>query len=338
MKRSFWFPVLAGAFLLGSSACNAPQSTLHPGGPAAADLSNLGWIIYVFFAVVSLIMWALLAWVALRRRGSLETHAPWNEGGGQKGLLIFGFAIPFACLSAIFGLTMSRMNDFPLRDADTNKAEIEVIGHQWWWEVRYIGGPPDTQFTTANEIHVPVGRPVNLLLRSDDVIHSFWVPKLHGKVDLIPGQPNFIRIEASAPGEYEGECGEFCGAEHARMRLLVIADPPQEYAAWKANQLEPGPQPTSQQALEGQHVFMAAACVLCHTVRGTEAHGLIGPDLTHIASRRMIAANVYVNNTANLEAWVTHAQSLKPEVVMPNLTQFNGKQLIALVTYLQELK
>ncbi len=324
--------------LLGSTACNGPQSTLHPGGPAAGNLATIGWTVYILFGAVALTMWILLAWAATRHRGSLATHQPWDTGGGQRWILIGGFAIPFVVLSAVFVFAMERMTDFPVRDPKGAAPEILVIGHQWWWEVRYIGGPPNQQFTTANEIHIPSGRPVNIALETHDVIHSFWVPGLHGKVDMIPGQPNYIRVQADHPREFKGECGEYCGAEHARMRLLVVAQDPQAYEEWKQGQLKPAAPPTSPESARGQQVFLDGACALCHQVRGTEAAGLIGPDLTHLASRKGIAANYYPNNKANLEAWVTHAQSLKPGAVMPNLTQFSGTDLRALVAYLEQLK
>lgn len=340
MRRCARFLALLGGIclLIGITSCRGPQSILRSSGPAARDLSHIGWLVFVLFGVVSLVMWVLLAWAATRRRGSLESHEPWHAGGGQSWILLGGFAIPFVVLSGVFVYAMAKMNDFPLHDHHDSKPEILVIGHQWWWEVRYIGGPPSTQFTTANEIHIPVGRPVDLRLETMDVIHSFWVPKLHGKVDMIPGQSNFIRVQADKPGSYQGQCGEYCGAQHAHMRLLVVADEPDAFEAWKNAQLKPAAPPADQEAMRGQEVFVSSACALCHQVRGTQAAGLIGPDLTHLASRQGIASNSYPNNKANLAAWVTHAQSLKPEVVMPNLTEFNGTDLRALVAYLQQLK
>jgi cytochrome c oxidase subunit 2 len=169
-------------------------------------------------------------------------------------------------------------------------------------------------------------------------MHSFWVPALHGKVDLIPGMTNYIRLQASRPGEYAGQCAEYCGAEHARMRILAVAQSPDEYAAWKEAQLKPGAQPTTADATAGQQIFLAGPCAMCHEVRGTVAGGRVAPDLTHIGSREYIASNTYRNNDAYLEAWVTHAQSLKPEAEMPNLTQFSGEQLHDLVAYLRQLQ
>jgi cytochrome c oxidase subunit 2 len=163
------------------------------------------------------------------------------------------------------------------------------------------------------------------------------VPKLHGKVDLVPGWKNHLRIQADRPGTYEGQCAEFCGAEHARMRLLVVAETRQDYARWVASQLAPAPQPPDETARQGQTVFETAACGLCHTVRGTQALGTVGPDLTHLGGRQRIATNTYPNQRAYLAAWAVHAQSLKPAVVMPNLTAFSGVELNAVVHFLEGL-
>lgn len=330
--------IVAPLALCWMASCSQPQSTMKPAGPAAGMLAQLGWVVYLLFGVTAVIMWVLLAWAVMRRKGSLETHEPWNEGGGQKWVLIGGFAIPFVVLCGIFVLAMERMAAFPIHPAQEITPEIRVIGHQWWWELHYLSGGPSEHFITANEIHIPVGRPVDIVLETGDVIHSFWVPALHGKVDLIPGQPNYIRIQADHPGEYPGQCGEFCGMQHAHMRLLVVAQSPQDYEAWREAQLMSAAVPQSQEALHGQTVFNQTACALCHTVRGTVAQGKVAPDLTHLASRKMIAANSYVNDKANLEAWITHAQSMKPGAEMPNLTAYDGTDIQDLVTYLQGLK
>jgi cytochrome c oxidase subunit 2 len=216
--------------------------------------------------------------------------------------------------------------------------DIRMVGHQWWWQVEYVKGGPPQYMMTANELHIPVGRPVDIDLTSYDVIHSFFVPTLHGKVDLIPGQVNRIRIEADHAGVYQGRCAEFCGAQHAQMGFLVIADAPANYEAWLARQGEDAEQPATGQQRHGQQLFLSRACSLCHTIRGTLANGRVGPDLTHIGSRAGLASNTLANNTANLEAWVTHAQSLKPEVVMPDVTEFKGDELRDLVAYLQQLR
>jgi cytochrome c oxidase subunit 2 len=316
---------------------STPDSTLNPAGPAAGNIATLEWAVLITFCVVALIMWLLLGWAATRRRGSLDSHEPWNEGGGQQWIVFGGFGIPFVILFVFFVFGLVWMTKFPVHDGPEMHPEIRIIGHQWWWEIQYLGAP-SSQFTTANEIHIPAGRPVDIELMTNDVIHSFWVPELHGKVDLINGQRNYIRVQADKPGIYHGQCAEYCGQQHAHMLLVVVAEPEAEYKAWYAQQLNPAGEPMSAEALHGRDVFMGAACAFCHQIRGTVAGGRVAPDLTHIASRSGIAANSYANNDANLEAWVTHAQSLKPGAQMPDLTAFNGSDLRALVAFLRQLK
>ena len=324
--------------LLSLTGCHSTQSTLYPAGPAAGNIAWLEWTALITFCIVSFIMWILLLWAVTRKRGSLETHAPWNEGGGQAWIAIGGFAIPFVVLCSLFILGLLLLRSFPVHEGMKLHPEIRVIGHQWWWEVQYIADPANRQFTTANEIHIPVGRPVDIELDGADVIHSFWVPRLHGKVDLNPGQRNYIRIQANAPGNYAGQCAEYCGEQHAQMLLLVVAQMPQDYEAWYNNQLNPSREPQDAEAIHGRDVFLGAACVFCHQIRGTDAHGHVAPDLTHLASRQRIASDSYENDKANLAGWVVHAQTLKPGAEMPNLAVFNGPDLRALVAYLQELK
>lgn len=330
--------ILAILLLLPLGACHGPQSILHPGGPAASNLSQVGWVVFIVFSVVAFIVLLLLVWALVRRRGSLDSHAPWNEGGGQAWILIGGFIIPLIILCGIFVFALKRTADFPLNVSKDVNPEIVVIGHQWWWEVQYVAGPMDTHFTTANEIHIPVGRPIDLALKTADVVHSFWVPALHGKMEMIPGQTNYMRIEATHAGSFPGQCSEYCGEQHAHMRLLVVAQPPDEYQAWRQQELSPAAEPQTEETRRGEDVFLHAACALCHTIRGTGAEGKVAPDLTHLASRQGIAGDSYANDTADLEAWVTHAQSMKPGCEMPNLTEFNGRDLLALVAYLRELR
>jgi cytochrome c oxidase subunit 2 len=320
--------------------CAKVQSSLNPHGPAAQRIANMQWLLILLFLCVSFIMWGLLTWLALRRRGTLAEHAPVDDTGGHAWITIGGIVIPFIILFVLFVLGLNLLESFPIHDPGhaNVKPNILVIGHQWWWEVHYLNKQPSLQVVTANEIHIPVGQPVVVELKSDDVIHSFWVPALHGKVDLIPGHTNFVVLEASQPGAYEGQCAQYCGAQHALMRLLVVAQPPAEYQAWIAQQRMPGAEPTTPEAIAGKQVFLNGPCILCHAVRGTLAGGRVAPDLTHIGSRRLIGANSFPNNKAYLEAWITHAQSLKPECKMPNFTQFSGVQLREMVAYLDQLK
>jgi cytochrome c oxidase subunit 2 len=337
--------------LLLLTACDPLQSTFNAHGPAAHSIAGLSWFMTILFVIITIIMWVLIAWAFAKRRGNLREHAPIDVGGGQAWVAIGGLAIPFFILTVIFILGLRLLAAFPIHGmagnmqnmaAETHgqsgKPDILIVGHQWWWEVHYLDGGTDEQFTTANEIHIPAHRAVNIELESRDVMHSFWVPSLHGKVDLIPGQPNFIRIEANDAGAYQGQCAEYCGAQHAHMRLLVIAQQPDEYNAWLQQQRKPAAEPDTPAAIAGEQTFLGGACSMCHQIRGTQAGGSVAPDLTHIASRQYIAGNSFPNNDAYLEAWVTHAQSLKPEAQMPDLTQFTGEQLRDLVAYLRQLR
>lgn len=322
------------------TACEPAQSTFSGHGPAANKIASLSWFMTILFLILTVGMWILIAWGASKRRGTLAEHAPIDAGGGKAWIAIGGLALPIVVLTVIFVLGLNLLADFPIHGPHHHpmKPEILIIGHQWWWEVHYLNDHPDLEFTTANEIHLPVGRPVNIELETQDVMHSFWVPALHGKVDLIPGLHNFIRVQASEAGNFAGQCAEYCGAEHALMRLLVVAQAPDEYTAWLQQQRKPAAEPATEAASLGMQTFLAGPCIMCHQIRGTPAGGRVAPDLTHLASRQYIASNVYPNNDAYLEAWVTHAQSLKPEAEMPDLTQFTGEQLRDLVAYLRQLK
>jgi len=216
-------------------------------------------------------------------------------------------------------------------------ANIEVIGHQWWWEVRYFGNSPDQIVTTANEIHIPVGEPVRVQLATADVIHSFWVPPLSGKTDLIPGQKNVTWLEAKQPGIYWGRCGEYCGAEHALMQLRVFADPPAQYSKWLAAQKAPAAPPTTAETRTGQAIFNGIGCANCHSIGGTPAGGAVGPDLTHLMSRSTIAAGSLPLTRGNLAGWIADAQGLKPGVYMPTMA-VKPAQLHALLAYLETLR
>lgn len=319
-------------------AAFAQQGVLSPGGPAGQSLTRLGWFVLALSLAVLAVMWALIGLVLTRPRGTLLEHAPADTGGGQKWVLFGGFLFPACVLMAMYIAGLNSMSHFPLNKGMQTPAQIRIIGHQWWWEEHYLYGSGHDHFVTANELHIPAGEPVDIDLTSDDVIHSFWVPALHGKVDLIPGNMNRIRIEASQPGTYRGQCAEYCGDEHAKMLLLVVAQSRDDFQKWLENSRQPGLAPVTDDQVKGQQVFMNAACSLCHTIDGTLALGTVGPNLTHIGSRKKIAANWLDNNTGNLSGWVTHARSLKPAVVMPNLSEFNGDQLRELVSYLQSLK
>lgn len=286
------------------TGCATLQSTTNVHGPAAQRINELSKALSVTFLLATLIMWALI-WIAVRKKGgSLEEYMPVDSGGGQKWIAIGGLAVPLLVLTVFFFLGLELLADFPIHGvkggmragAAMPKPDILIIGHQWWWEVHYLYGGPQQQFTTANEIHIPAHRYVNIELESADVARAFWVPSLHGKVDLVPGHPNFLRVEASEAGDFVGQCAEYCGEEHAKMRILVVAQEPTDFDKWLAKQRQPGVQPLTTEAQMGQQAFLACPCAQCHTVRGTSASGRIGPDLTHIGSRKYIGSNTFPNN------------------------------------------
>lgn len=212
-----------------------------------------------------------------------------------------------------------------------------VTGNPWWWDVRYEAPQPHLSFRTANEIHIPVGEPVQVKLEATDVIHSFWVPGLAGKRDLIPGQQNVIQIEADRPGLYRGQCAEFCGWQHAKMGLLVVAEGREEFEQWRAKQIAARDPPADPERQQGERVFLSSPCVMCHTVRGTPAGGTVGPDLTHIASRRYLAAGALTKTRGTLAAWIVDPQRVKPGANMPTIP-LEPDNLNSLLSYLEGLQ
>jgi cytochrome c oxidase subunit 2 len=273
----------------------------------------------------------VLLLIGLFRRRQSEPEGERRQTDGRIWILGGGVALPVAVLSVLFALTINTMASLaaPPSDAIT----VELIGHQWWWEVRYPDGP----VTTANELHIPAGQPVHLSLSSADVIHSFWAPELHGKIDLTPGRTSSFWIEARRPGVYRGFCAEYCGDQHANMAFLVIAEPPDQFAAWLERQRQAAPAPTDPLAQQGLAVFRRAGCALCHTIRDAQAATGAGPDLTHLADRRTIAAGALANNRDNLASWLKNPQAIKPgnKMPVPNLT---AEELQVLLAYFESLK
>ncbi|WP_374000971.1 cytochrome c oxidase subunit II [Massilia sp. CFBP 13647] len=250
--------------------------------------------------------------------------------------VVIGVAVSIVLLLVLIVadfVTERRLAHLPLRDA----VRIEVTGHMWWWGARYLDDEPGRMFDTANEVHVPAGKPVILKLNSADVIHSFWAPSLHGKKDLIPGRTALLQFRADKPGVYRGQCAEFCGFEHALMAFTIVAHPPAQYDAWVARQRVPAPAPVTAQQKEGQAIFMRGSCAGCHTIAGTGARARLGPDLTHLASRRMIASGTLPNTRQYLAAWILDPQRFKKGAKMP-ATPLSARELNALMAYLETLK
>ena len=317
---------------------DTPMSYLATAGAAADPVTRLGWGLLAIAVAVVIVVAALLAGALWRRRPGLsrdiDDRLPVERRGPGLRWIWVGVGISTLALfvSTVWTLTtLAAVRDPPTPPALT----IQVTGHDWWWEARYLGEGPGQDFTTANELHIPVGRPVRLELRSADVIHSFWIPKLAGKTDLIPGRTNLAWIEADHPGAYRGQCGEFCGLEHARMALQVVADPPSAFRAWRDRQLAAPAPATSPPTAAGAVVFQAR-CAACHAIRGTPAGGLFGPDLSHLALRRTLAAGTLPNDPAHLSEWLADPQAIKPGNEMPRVPLTDGDRA-ALVAYLQSL-
>ncbi len=336
MRSAYWLRLLLiasmGVFLAG---CSASPSMLSPSGPDAARTAMLTWLMFTIAAVVLIIVAVLILLVFRRARSERDAANVYaNDQRSLRGVLIGGGVVPLVVLMVIMGIGIwieKQANDPP---AGSDPPTIEVIGHQWWWEVHYT----DQNFNTANEIHIPVRQPVILRVTTADVIHSFWVPQLHGKIDMIPGQTNTITLEADQPGIYRGQCAEFCGAQHAKMAFLVIAEAPAAYQAWLANQVKSSVQPSvGSIEQQGQQAFLGSACTYCHTIRGTNASGTIGPDLTHIASRMTIGSGILANSRGNLAGWIINSQIIKPENHMPPM-DMTSEQLQAMLDYFATLK
>lgn len=305
-------------------------SSLQPRGPAAAQIEGLWWLMFWLGTIIYLIVMGYLLWALIRKRRQDENIL---SPRGEQNIVFFGGAIiPAIVLLTVFGFTLGVMWDISDTEGE-EEMRIEVTGHQWWWEVYY----PAERVETANEIHIPVGQPVRIFLTSDDVIHSFWVPQLHGKLDLNPGQITSFVIQADEPGVYWGECAEFCGVQHAQMRFVVVAESPEQTLAWLEEQSEPAQVPADELAQLGMQVFLDSNCVECHRIGGTNATGDLGPDLTHLASRRTLAAGTVDNTIGNLSGWISDPHSIKPGVLMPP-SDLSGEELQALLAFLATLE
>lgn len=325
-RRRLGTVLLVAGIAAVASGCGSNHSMMSPHGPDAGRTAALAWFMFSLAGLITIIVFMLLI-VGLFRDGT----RPGRAFNGHRLIIGGGIILPAIVLLTLSGLTVWTLQSDPA--GASGDVAITVIGHQYWWEVRYNGTPA----VTANEIHVPVGTQVRITLKSADVIHSFWVPALAGKVDLIPGHVNHITIRADNVGTFRGQCAEFCGIQHANMAFLVIAQPMGDYRAWLAEQTEPASAPSGKEAINGRTTFLTESCSGCHTIRGTAAAGVRGPDLTHLASRQSLAAETLPNDAAHLRGWITNSQQSKPGSLMPNIP-INPKQTAALVAYLQELK
>lgn len=307
------------------------SNALNPQSPFARYIFDLGvvavWIMIVIFCAVT----GMVIYSMFRYRWK-EDEADPHQLAGNKTVEMIWTAIPFLIVILLFMLTARTMSKAdPPAPGDP---DLLVIGHQFWWEARY----PHSGAIVANEIHIPAGKPISVELRSEDVLHEFWVPELARKMTNVPGKSNHIWIQADKVGTYLGVCTEFCGIQHAWMRFLIVAEDPAQFAQWEQAQLQVPPAPTTEAAIKGWKLFQRESCINCHSIAGTlgnTAH--VGPDLTHIASRRQLGGGIIENTPANLRAWIQNPQTIKPGVLMPNY-YFTPDELNQLEAYFETLK
>ena len=328
---------LAGTALL--AACGElPQSALHPRGPEAERIAVLWWGMLAVAAAVSVLVIVLAVRAVTRRRAAPAAfhRSDEQERRNVRWVVYGGIVFPAVTMTGLFVWTMWVLgaNGPPRERSDI---VIEMVGKLWWWEVRYVDARTGRSFVTANELRIPAGRPVELRLMSDNVIHSVWVPALNGKMDMIPGKTNVLWLQARQPGRYRGQCTEYCGLQHTWMAFWVIAEPAEQFEAWMASESAPAAPPRDSLARVGERVFVERGCGLCHAVRGTNAVGRLGPDLTHLAGRVSLGAGLMENNRGNLGGWITDPQSLKPGAKMPPVP-LESDELLALLHYLEGLR
>jgi cytochrome c oxidase subunit 2 len=313
-------------------ACSGnPPSALDPKGAGAERIAGLTYLLLWISAVVLVVVTIGLAVSVVKGRRKTDDVDKREVRWGGPFILIGGGIIPALVLTGVFVVSV-RDQALLSKAADESVMTIDVVGHLWWWEARYENGA-----VTANEIHIPVGETVRLRLTTDDVIHSFWVPQLQAKTDMINGHVNYMWLQADEPGRYRGQCAEFCGLEHAKMLVYVVAEPRPAFDEWVANEALDAAAPVTPVAEAGERVFLEESCVGCHAIRGTEADETLGPDLTHLATRETLASGIIPNTRANLAELILHPQSVKPGITMPP-TSLSEDDLDALLEYLAQLR
>lgn len=312
------------------AGCNWSQSALAPGGSNAEAIDRLTWTLFIGGLLIFVLVIVLLAAAILLGRNINAWMASNNF------IIGFGIVLPAVTLTTL--LAFSSVVSRTLFTGGEPQLRIEVIGEQFWWRVRYLDAGGSASLVTANEIRIPVGTPVEFILTTNDVIHSFWAPNLAGKLDMIPGRVNTYAFSATVPGVYRGQCAEYCGAQHALMAFYVVATTPQEFEVWLAQQKGHAPEPATPFLARGRWLFLSAGCGSCHTVRGTPADGRLGPDLTRVGSRLSLAAGTLPVNIGTLAGWTSSAQHLKPGNLMPSFGNLQGEELRAIAAYMESLK
>jgi cytochrome c oxidase subunit 2 len=338
MKRAPWLLALVGF----QTSCAWRQGALQPLGPKAFAIAGLGALFFWIALVVLSLMVLAALWAAARgvhnARGASLAPLPVEPATEKRLTQAVAVSTVVSLILLAVMLVASIATGKNLQDfAPPAPLRVKVTAHQWWWYIEYPGAHPDEQVVTANELHVPAGIPIELELTSADVIHSFWIPNLDGKHDLIPSRTQKIVIQADTPGTYAGRCAEFCGYQHAHMDLLLVAQPPTEFRAWLAAQGQPASEPQTAEEQRGRSLVESSACATCHTISGTKALGGVGPDLSHVAGRRTLAAGAAAFGSHSLRDWLENPQRLKPGTQMPAVNLSAG-DLSAIVTYLETLR
>jgi cytochrome c oxidase subunit II len=306
-------------------------NALDPQSPLARAIYDLGIVSTVVFALIFVIVTGAITFSIFRFRTRAGEPDPRQIFGNRK-VEIAWTIIPFLIVIFLFVITLSAMNRADPPPAPS--PDLVITGHQFWWEVDY----PGSGVITANEIHIPTGKRLSVRLESKDVLHEFWVPKLTRKMSNVPGQPNHIWLQADKPGDYIGQCSEFCGTQHAWMRILVVADEPAQFEQWQQAQRKPAQPPTNDAALKGQELFRTMSCINCHAINGVPGANLrVAPDLTHVGSRKQLASGTIDNTPANMRLWLKSPQHIKPGALMPDFT-FTDEQLDQLSEYLSTLR
>lgn len=335
----YWAGLLMGSVVSRPALAERPMYYLDAFGVKSQETAELIWGLLGLSILVVVIISVLVVVGIFRRRSHQGISDPGYRQVSSKhsghSWIYIGVGLSTLALAGFvwWAFVVLKLIHQPQRKPEIT---IEVTAHQWWWQLRYIGDSPDRYFMTANEIHIPVGEPVRIVLKSADVIHSFWVPKLAGKTDLIPGRVNETWLEADEPGVYRGQCAEYCGQQHANMAMWVVAQPKREFLAWQDQQLEAADPPETDAGAQGLQQF-TLRCGACHTVRGTRANGRVGPDLTHLMSRGTLAAGLLKNTVGNLSGWIANPQQLKPGSKMPNVGM-SAVELDSIRTYLLTLE
>jgi cytochrome c oxidase subunit 2 len=327
------------AMILLVAGCGGESDrALDAAGPQSATIAELWWKYFAICAAVYGLTGLAIAGAAIvNRRAALEP--PTTPAARPE--LLRGWIVAGAVVLSTGALFVMLIADYAAGQANNAHGpadlKLHITGKQWWWEVKYEDPQPSNTMTTAGEIHIPVGRTVEVELQSADVIHSFWVPQLLGKRDLVPGHPTRVFLKADRAGTFDGQCAEFCGYQHAKMRFLVVAEPPEEFEKWLAAQRQPAHEPTTDSQSRGRQIFLSTTCVMCHAIQGTPAGSKVGPDLTHVASRRAIASGSLPNARGHLAGWIADAQSVKPGVRMPP-NPLSPADLQAVLDYISSLK